>query len=204
MSLSWLNTYQRDHRYLFSFEEIKEIMPEILNRWVENSRKYGTIYNIYFATIFNEKLHLENIFLNLIQALEGMYFASGIQKMWITQEKKKEVQDWIKNHVPPSMKAYIIAKTDVSLEEKLADIEKYTQVKFELNWNTDLKKRIQDIRNIFSHGSDRSKYINMNLVELTHFLKMTLEMFIIKELEIPNIMYSQILQDKLNELKFEI
>jgi len=55
----------------------------LFQTWFSNIDKYKLIFDIYFSTIENQGLHLENQFLNIIQALEWYYYI----KFWKTKKK---------------------------------------------------------------------------------------------------------------------
>lgn len=166
-----------NNKMLFNLPELNNLWGLISNFFV-NLNKFKTIYNLYYTTIQNENLHLENQFLNLIQAIEWMYLKSNtlIEIFW----KEK------------------------SLVNKLKQIEKYLWVAFEINWKN-VKNDIKNIRNCFSHWWDREDVVNLELYRITTLLRIVLEIFIIKELWLEKKLFDDIVRYKIDiELKLDI
>ncbi len=55
---------------VFTFEDIKDRFDFFFNNWIEKKELLRPVYNLYFATLYNKHLYLENKFLNFVQALE--------------------------------------------------------------------------------------------------------------------------------------
>lgn len=189
---------------LFWFNEVKNDFTSIFNNWLQNSEKYKTIYNLYFATKLNKWLHLENMFLNVIQALEGLYNASSLKDDYITKEKEQELRKKLKDIKEIAWNdknKYITIKNDFSLSEKLRKIETYINICFDIDWK-DIKEIIVHIRNVFSHGWRLPNYNQRyndtlsweNLFKIYQLMELALELFIIKELRIWDSLYLDIVK----------
>ncbi len=80
---------------LFNYCDLwKDNLNKIFKKWFWCTEKYKLIFNIYFSTIENKWLHLENYFLNLIQTLEWYYYI----KFWrewkiILHDKIKKISE---------------------------------------------------------------------------------------------------------------
>lgn len=182
---------------LFNYDEVNNDFWNIVKTFFENTEKYKTIYNLYYATLQNQNLHLENQFLNFIQAIEWMYLKSSIYKKNLNDSVIIEIKEKIKE-LNKKLKDNILVKEEKTLTSKLKDIEKYLWVKFELIEWQNLKELIQKIRNIFSHWWDRGDFVNLDLLNIVELLKTVLELFILKELWLKDDLYNSIKEYKIN------
>lgn len=176
----------------FTFNDVKEDFWNILKIWFDNTEKFKTIYNLYYATLQNKNLHLENQFLNLIQAIEWFYYKIGLVERNITNEKEIEIlkkisEIWLSNNDMKKIKIL----NEKSLSQKLKQISIHLWIEFKLNW-ADIKNKIEKIRNCFSHWWDREDFINLDLFNLIELLKIVLEILILKELWLKEELYNWI------------
>lgn len=195
---------------LFNYDDVKTDFWNIIKTYFDNTEKQKTIYNLYYATLENQNLHLENKFLNLIQAIEWMYLKSNIYKKRLDKLEIEEIKNEI-NTLCKKLKDNILIKEKKTLASKLKAIEKYLSVEFKLNNWDDLKNLIQKIRNIFSHWEDRdftkSKFDLevKDLLNIVELLKTVLELFILKELWFEDNLYNSIKSHKIDlDLKLKI
>lgn len=171
----------KDREMLFHYSEVKIL--EIISNFINNSEdKFKTIYNLYYATLQNKNLHLENQFLNLIQAIEWIFWKAPIE---VEIKWKKHFINTCSN----TKKEEIDKK--YNLISKFTLIEKYLWINFILKWEN-IKDNIKNIRNCFSHWWDREDFINLDLYKITILLKNVLELFILKELWLDDKLYSSI------------
>lgn len=189
---------------LFHLSEVKFL--DVISNFINNAEsKFKTIYNLYYATLQNKGLHLENVFLNLIQSIEWMYYNSGLPLQNIIKEKEEELLGKIlKLKLSKHDNKILKILNEKSLSQKLKELSKYLWIEFKLDWD-DIKNKIEKIRNCFSHWWDREDFVNLDLFKIIILLKIVLELFIIKELWIEESLYSSIKDYKINtELKLEI
>ena len=57
----------------FTFDDVKEELPELLKNWVEKSDKLWSVYDLFFKSYYNHRLDLRTYFLFLAQALEAYH-----------------------------------------------------------------------------------------------------------------------------------
>lgn len=62
-----------EHEMVFKFQDIKEQLSMILNTWLFMYEKLEPAINLYFSTINNEELYIDNKFLSFIQGLETFH-----------------------------------------------------------------------------------------------------------------------------------
>lgn len=179
----------QDKKMLFHLSEVN-LLDTISNFTNNSENKFKTIYNLYYATLQNKDLHLENQFLNLIQAIEWIFWKTTI-------EVEIKWKKYLVNSCSNTKKEEIEKK--YNLVSKFELIEEHLWFKFELNWE-DIKDKTKDIRNCFSHWWDREDFVNLELYSITILLQAILELFIIKELWIDDNLYDEIKIYKIERL----
>jgi len=58
---------------LFILNEIRENSDFVMNKWWIKHEVYKSVFDIYFGTIFNSRMYLENTFLSLAQCVESYH-----------------------------------------------------------------------------------------------------------------------------------
>jgi hypothetical protein len=58
---------------LFVLNEIQENSDFVMNKWWIKNEVYKSVFDIYFGTIFNSRMYLENTFLSLAQCIESYH-----------------------------------------------------------------------------------------------------------------------------------
>lgn len=169
---------------LFLYADVKDDLQNIIMVWFQNKKKQETLYNLYFQVLYDTGITLEHQFLNLVQALEWMYWNSSIEK--IIQGEKYIVSELSKSQREKKENRKLF-----ELVEKFKDISEYIGADFSIKWE-DQKGKIKDIRNCFSHWWDRTDYLSLHLMNLVELLKVILELFIVKELCLPEEIYEKI------------
>ena len=175
---------------LFTYDDVQDDFSKILEKYFDNSDKHKAIYNVYYATLQNQYLHIENQFLNMIQALEWMYWKSNIQvkignREYTISQMSEKMKDDNKNE-----EIFFLAS-------KLKGIFTYLWISFEIESWKDIITTIKNTRNTLSHWWDRNISVDelYNMVEL---LRVALELFILKEVWINDNLYTTIREHKIN------
>ena len=65
------------HEILFTLEEIQETSEFIMNKWWIKNEVFKSVFDIYFGTIFNSRMYLENTYLSLAQCIESYHRKSS-------------------------------------------------------------------------------------------------------------------------------
>jgi hypothetical protein len=58
---------------LFTYQDVADRFEPYLNTWFERSEVLNPVFNLYFATLFNPRMYLDQRFLNLAQAAESYH-----------------------------------------------------------------------------------------------------------------------------------
>lgn len=69
--------YERDevdrNEILFTLNDIRDNSDFIMNKWWIKNEVFKSVFDIYFGTIFNSKMYLENTYLSLAQCIESYH-----------------------------------------------------------------------------------------------------------------------------------
>jgi len=220
LSTYWIyekeNNDTKNEHCLFLKDEL-DFKTLVRKRFLEKN-KFNTIYNLYFSTIWNRGLVLENKFLNFIQAIDWMYFISSIKKVKEEDKVIKECKKFIENIEDKKIRARLQCR-DFSLTHKLKLV--FNHIWF-LDFIKNLDYIIKDkdwkeitffweilsyIRNIFSHWWNR-KELNIETKDMMNFvaiLQTILELFILRErIDDDDEIYKKIKKIKIFDLKLAI
>jgi len=167
---------------------------EIISNFITKSDKYKDPFNLYYDTISNKNLPLENKFLNVIQATEWMYNNSKIYGRNCSGTDLISVKEII-GQIDSNYEKYFSIKEEKSLPQKLKGIEDYLGVKFEID-SKNIKNELVWIRNKLSHWAKKEDLDTKEFYNWYILLLVILEMFIIKELWIVEKLYKDILEHK--------
>ncbi|PXY38961.1 hypothetical protein DMB65_20090 [Flavobacterium cheongpyeongense] len=174
-----VNEIPRTHfQMLFTYDDIKENFPLIINNWFENYKNLNATFNLIFYHFYmNEKI-IDVFFLNLAQAAESFHYLLNINnkqcrilpKAEFEQRKKKikeslnddDLYDWINmqlnNNLILEMRLKeLIAKYSIpSISNFIGDTELFV-------------KQVKHSRNYYTHFNPSVKknaLDGINLVEL--------------------------------------
>lgn len=175
---------------LFSYPDIAPKFDAILKKWFLNSEKFEPVFNLYFLTIYNHELVLENQFLNLIQAIEAYHRRAFTQQIEPDVNHQKKMNE-ILTSVPEAYKEWIRKKLEYSNEKylaiKLSDIlKKNPQMSQLLFIDEKTRKKfiyeVTNARNIFTHWDPERKPVEFEKLHLyVKKLKLLLGMCILSE-----------------------
>jgi len=143
---------------LFTYPRVKGRIHTLLRNWFDKGDRLSPCTNLYFSTIKNESLYLENEFLNLVQALESYHrrFKKNTTTDPATHRKKvakildsipKREKDWLAPRLQYS--------NEPSLAARLRDIMKtYSEVTSVAISDPRFVRRVTDTRNYLTHYSE--------------------------------------------------
>jgi len=64
------------HEMLFTYEDVKDLLPDMLNRWIDFSKRFRPFCEVYFGSMYSPSGYVEQRFLSLIQAMT-LYFGEA-------------------------------------------------------------------------------------------------------------------------------
>jgi hypothetical protein len=188
-------------RMLFSYRDIESYLENCLNNWFIKAKDLEPVYNLYFGTMYNPHMYLQQKFLSLITALEsyhrrihgGQYF-EDIEEFKIVYKKMLESIELINNNdFKDKMKTNLEHANEYALKKRLKLIikvfgSKGINIKLSKHDKERLITDLGDIRNELTHYSKKSDYKSKDydkMFEYVEIMERFIEMCFLLELEIP-------------------
>jgi len=175
---------------LFNYSDIKEKTSTVLQNWLQKQEKLKPIFDLYFSTMYNPHLYLENEFLSIVQAVES-YHRRTMKNFDLPEDEHKKRIDAILNVTPHGHKEWLDNHLEYSNEPRLRKRlkELFKEVsdatgKFGKESESLVQKTL-DTRNYLTHYDEKLRIkaaMGQELYMLTFHLKMLLETAFLKEL----------------------
>jgi hypothetical protein len=141
---------------LFELSDIKQDLSLILQLWFNFYEGAEDIMNLYFSSIYNTKLYIENTFLSRVQALESYHRRIIDKKNSYTEEHQERLES-ILEKTPPEYKDWLRGQLNFShepsLEQRLKELFQLTNKTVSpLVSNSDrFIRKVKKIRNYLTH-----------------------------------------------------
>ncbi|OGO37096.1 MAG: hypothetical protein A2W35_07115 [Chloroflexi bacterium RBG_16_57_11] len=174
---------------LFTFGDIQPRFQDFVQRWYSKAERLKTVHDLYFGSLYSQRLFINHRFLNIIQGLETYYRIQVNNRVLAKEEHKERVKE-ILDVVPEKYKNWVegllTPANQPSLKMMLwALITKYDQIITPLIG--DGEKFISTIvatRNHLTHHSENQKAITdgTDLYNATRSLTILLESALLEEL----------------------
>jgi len=187
-------------KMLFTYSTISDRFEEFMKNWFDSyeNKSLETAFNLYFGTIHNQHLYVDNQFLNYMIALESFHRSLHKSK-YVTDETYEEIKDKLiqtiekisgklkKEGFKPSMINKLRYLHEYSLAKRLKELYKeYKDVIGDIIDNRDtFIATTKDTRNYLIHNDPESKgkaCEGKDLIILNSKLKILLEMCILNVL----------------------
>ncbi len=124
-----VNKTPRTHfQMLFTYDDIKENFPSIINNWFKNYEKMDATFNLIFYHFYMNEKVIDVFFLNLAQAAESFHYLLNIN----------------------NKQCKILPKAEFELRKKkikdsLNDVDLYDWINMQLNNNLNLEMRLKEL-----------------------------------------------------------
>lgn len=183
---------------LFCFADISNNLQEHINRWFNKYSLLKSVFDLYFAIVYNKQLYGENKFLSLSQALEsyhrkaygGVYqqremYLQNLYPLFIGAIPENVEKDY-----KSSLKTKLKYMNEYSLRKRLKELFLLHQNVFSL-YIKNSDQAIEDIvntRNYLTHYDDSIKHLSKEgeaLLYLSERMKFIFEAILLGELGIP-------------------
>jgi hypothetical protein len=161
-------TEKRD--MLFSYTSVKDNFQNILDKWLLNCEKLEPVFNLYFSTIFNTKLYTNDIFLNLIHAIESYHRRIYGNNEILEEECVKRVNELVL--IKPEYKDWLKIRLKYAYELTLRKRLKMLFNEYEFLFSSyindlkDFSDRLTDTRNYYTHFDENLKQFCFESIEL--------------------------------------
>lgn len=198
-------------RMLFTFRDIKDDFDSVIKKWFNKKQNLGPVFDLYFGTIYNSDMYLEQKFLSLIQALES-YHRRTKPNNEISPEKHEErikiVIDSVDDNYRKWIKTKLKYSNEPSLRNRLKELVEGCDTL--LNLPSGKKKKsfiskVYDTRNYLTHydTSLESKAAKkMELFDICTRLKIIIEFNLLLEVGLNCGKTHKLLEEKYRQYDF--
>lgn len=196
----------------FLFTDIRENFTEVMNSWFENSDRLSSVYNLYFGSLYNSNMYLQNKFLSLTQAIES-YHRDEEEGEYLSDEEFEEFYNQmvteIPEDLPQSFKDHIKFGTlkhsnEFSLRKRLTEIvSNENEIVSSLPWEIEEKiEIIINTRNYLTHYDEdiQPRADTDEMYELVLILRALLEVTLLREVGIQEDQISNRVTMRYNQL----
>lgn len=180
-----------ESRVYFRYPEIKRRLSSILTNWFEKKEDLEPIFRLYFATIYNRNMYLEQEFLYLAHAIEA-YHRLTMKNYDLPKRQHKNRLKIIERSLPTRYKDWTVDKLQFSNEPTLNTrlleiIQKYSYVLGNSSSTNaeNFTKKFRWTRNYLTHYDNmlRDKSLKgSKLGEFNHKLGMILDLILLSEI----------------------
>ena len=186
---------------LFTYEDVKEVLPKYLSNWIRKSEKLEATYNLYFREHYSKLIVLDSELLSLAQALEA-YHRNVFGGEYLTKDEYEPIRialiKAIPNHVDSSQRDALEGSLKYGNQYSLRTRLKYICGEFLAELNEDLRRllgdstdfihRLVETRNYFTHrdGDPNADVVSDDeLYRFTRKMRMLLQICFLKEMGFP-------------------
>jgi hypothetical protein len=180
---------------LFSLGDLGDALESTVSRWVSRGEELRPIYSLYFGTLFNPSMYVEQRFLSMVQAVES-YHRRVYGGRYLDDVLFKRVYDALIAAIPPTnneafksaLKGRLKYHNELALRKRLQDLlEKHGELAAPvLPGSTAFVSEVVDTRNYLTHFDQALKTVaktgSVELFNLTERLKVLLETCFLLEL----------------------
>lgn len=187
------NNFKTDHEVifqnmLFTFPTVEKEWKSLLSNWFTKREQLEPIVTLYFSTLYNSYLYVENNFLSLVQAVES-YHRRTFETKEFKEEEKKTLFKQILNAIDSKYHKIITRKLNYihepSLRSRLKEIfdenrsvlDKYIRRK-------QFCDKTYISRNYYTHYDEdlKEQVDKIDIIDLINKLEIVIEVCLLKEL----------------------
>jgi hypothetical protein len=190
---------------LFSLRVIKDEFNDLIKKWFDRAEVLEPVFNLYFGTLYNSDMYLEQKFSSLIQAIESYHRRTKINTDIEPDEHKKRISSII-NSVDIQYKEWLKGRLSYSneptLRKRLNDMFNECSNLLNLTSPDKIKSfigKICDTRNYLTHYDnslvDRAAK-GRELLRICDLLKILIEFNLLLEIGFNNETANELLSEK--------
>ena len=90
------------YKMLFTYKEIADKFPEYLATWMSKAEVLEPVFNLYFGTLYNRRMYLEQCFLSIIHAIEAFH-ARTFGDVWMSEDQYKPIYETLVASIPDTV-----------------------------------------------------------------------------------------------------
>jgi len=173
---------------LFTFPSVEKEWKLILSNWFKKRDRLEPIITLYFSTLYNSYLYVENNFLSLVQAVESYHRRTYETKEFEEEEKKTLIKQVL--HVIDSKYHEVITRKlnyihEPSLRSRLKEIyDEHRSVLDKYIRRKQFCHKTYVSRNYYTHyDKDLKEQVDkIDIIDLIYKLEIVIEVCLLKEL----------------------
>lgn len=181
---------------LYSFKDIEHQFESFLKNWIQISNYLKPVHDLYFGTLYNPRMYIEDKFINSIQALEIYHRRKFPESFAINPKQSTEIVKKAIEVVPNEYKNHFQQKLNYAhehvLRSRLAEIIQINKdiIKSFIRPSRERKSFIQKVvitRNFLTHydkSLEKRAAKGEELYWVTQKLKIIIEIILLKEIGI--------------------
>lgn len=186
------------YRTNFQLNDLGEGSSSVLQNWIQLTDRYKSVYDLYFAVVYQTEMYLENQYMMLMTAL-NLYYQNRYEYKYLDEDRFHTIQNTLANSLPSDFEVDEEFKSHLqqevlptanqhSLEKRLSIIAgDHQEILTELPWNT--AEEVSDLVEVHDYTVGRSSELQEMrpewLYKKTAFMSMVLEVIILKDLGVP-------------------
>ena len=173
---------------LFTFPAVEKEWKSLLSNWFKKRVRLKPIVTLYFSTLYNSYLYMENNFLSLVQAVES-YHRRTFETKEFKEEEKETLIKQVLNAVDSKYHEVITRKLNYihepSLRSRLKKIfDAHRSVLDKYIRRKQFCDKTYDARNYYTHyDKDLKEQVDkIDIIDLINKLEIVIEVCLLKEL----------------------
>jgi hypothetical protein len=186
------------HRTNFQLDDLEERASSVLQNWMQLTEQYKSVYDLYFAVVYQNQMYLENQHMMLVSAL-SFYYQERYDYKYLDEERFQTVMNTLSNSLSFDLETdeefrshlhheVLPTANQHSLERRLSAIaEDHQDILAELPWDT--AEEISDLARVHNYTVGQSSKLQEAgpewLYKKTVFMSTLFEIIILKDLDVP-------------------
>lgn len=210
--------YLVSNKIFIDMPSIQDSLAEIFESWFEKKDRLRLVRELFFGTVYSDRLYQRFIFLSYAQALESFHRAkkTGI---YIPKDQYRNLKDTLLSHIPSdidsslkdSLESRISHGNEYTLRTRLKELiddlgNRLSSLIVRYHFEEDFIKKVVNTRNYFTHNdiTYKNKALSGNdLYHANEMLRFLLIILLLQELNIEEEIIFRGIRDSLEYFNFE-
>lgn len=183
------------HRTNFQLDDLGENPQTVLTNWMQLTERYKSVFDLYFAVVYQTQMYLENQYMMLLSAM-NLYYQKRYEYEYLDEERFDAVQKMLANSLSSDLEVDEEFKSHLqhdvlpsanqhSLKKRLTQIvEDHEEILVELPWDT--AEEVSELVSVHDYTVGRSSELQEVgpewIYKKTAFLSMLLKVIILEDL----------------------
>jgi hypothetical protein len=180
----------------FQLDDLGERTSSVLRNWIRLTERYKSVYDLYFAVVYQSQMYLDNQYMMLMSAL-NLYYQKRYEYKYLEANEFEGIMDTVSHSLSHDLnenfKSHLLQEVlpsanQHSLERRLSTIaEDHQDILANLPW--EIAEEVSELVEVHDYTVGRSsKLQNVDpewMYRKTAFISTLLEVIILKDLGVP-------------------